>query len=390
MHADTTASASAIPARPRCVLMTADSVGGVWDYSLQLSAGLATRGVAVTLATMGPPPSAAQRAAAAAVEGLSVVSRDLRLEWMDAPWSDVDCAGEWLLDLESEVGADVVHLNGYAHGCLSWSAPVIVVAHSCVCSWWQAVHGEPAPAAWNPYRTRVRAGLRSADAVVAPTRTMLAALSAHYGPLGGGVVIPNGRPASALPPAAKAPLVLAAGRLWDDAKNVRLLASAAPALTWPVCVAGETRAPDGASATDWHPAPPGNLHFLGHLSPADLQGWLARAAIYALPAKYEPFGLTVLEAALAGCALVLGDIPSLRETWDGAAKFVHPGDRDGLVAAIQSLAREEHRRSGMADRARRRAAELSADRMTSAYIELYASLRRTPVSLSVEGAPCAS
>ncbi len=33
-----------------------------------------------------------------------------------------------------------------------------------------------------------------------------------------------------------------------------------------------------------------------------------------LPARYEPFGLSVLEAALSGCALVLGDIPSLRES----------------------------------------------------------------------------
>ena len=43
-------------------------------------------------------------------------------------------------------------------------------------------------------------------------------------------------------------------------------------------------------------------------------------------ARYEPFGLAVLEAAQAGCALVLSDIPTFRELWNGAAQFVPPGD----------------------------------------------------------------
>ena len=47
------------------VLLTADTVGGVWTYALDLSAGLAGRGVEVVLATMGAampdePPAAAE------------------------------------------------------------------------------------------------------------------------------------------------------------------------------------------------------------------------------------------------------------------------------------------------------------------------------------------
>ncbi len=68
-----------------------------------------------------------------------------------------------------------------------------------------------------------------------------------------------------------------------------------------------------------------------------MAGWLGRASIFALPARYEPFGLLPLEAALSGCALVLGDIPSLREVWGDAAWFVPPDDRDALTAAIGSL-----------------------------------------------------
>jgi hypothetical protein len=38
----------------------------------------------------------------------------------------------------------------------------------------------------------------------------------------------------------------------------------------------------------------------------------------------EPFGLAVLEAAQAGCPLVLSDLPGFRELWDGAALFRRP------------------------------------------------------------------
>ena len=57
------------------------------------------------------------------------------------------------------------------------------------------------------------------------------------------------------------------------------------------------------------------LEALGKLPAAEMKLWFAHAAIYCLPARYEPFGLSVLEAGLSGCALVLGDIPSLREIW---------------------------------------------------------------------------
>ena len=116
------------------VLMTGDAVGGVWSYALELARSLGPRDVEVCLATMGPLPSAEQRRDAAAIPNLHLVTSDYALEWMDEPWEDVDSAGGWLRVLEERIGADVVHLNGYAHAALPFRAPVVVVAHSCVCS----------------------------------------------------------------------------------------------------------------------------------------------------------------------------------------------------------------------------------------------------------------
>src|SRR5690606_871916 len=101
--------------------------------------------------------------------------------------------------------------------------------------------------------------------------------------------------------------IITAGRLWDQAKNIAILEKAAGAIRWPILAAGDAENPNGGVAEFK------NLHLLGQLSDMEIADRLARASIFALPARYEPFGLCALEAALAGCALVLGDIPSLRE-----------------------------------------------------------------------------
>ena len=365
----------------RRVLMTADAVGGVWHYALQLANGLAPHGVAVTLATMGPRPTVDQRAAALAVPGLQLVQSDYRLEWADDPWRDVERAGAWLRQLESRTAPDIVHLNGYAHGCLPWTAPVLVVAHSCVCSWWTAVRGGPAPAGWDEYRRAVRHGLHAATAIVAPSRAMLRALESQYGVVGGNVV-PNGRDASRFATGPKEPLVLSAGRLWDDAKNVRALVEVADRFPWPVALAGEA----GAERVE---ARSGRaVQYLGRVPSSELVTWMARASIYVMPARYEPFGLSILEAALSGCALVLGDIGSLREIWDGAAAFVPPDDRDALAREIQVLIDRPGRRGELARRARARAREFTVERMVESYLRLYRATLRPAPHAPEELSPC--
>src|SRR5690606_33295829 len=117
--------------------------------------------------------------------------------------------------------------------------------HSCVMSWWEAVKKRPAPSTdWSHYRTTVRASLQAADRVVAPSTAMMDALIRHYGPVAAPSVIFNGRDFPALLPTPEAkisfmePLILSAGRLWDEAKNVSALAAIAADLPWKLHVAG--------------------------------------------------------------------------------------------------------------------------------------------------------
>lgn len=371
---------------PERVLMTADAVGGVFTYALTLGNELSRRGVRVDLALMGGGVRDGQREAAARIPGLTLHEGAFALEWMEDPWSDVGRAGDWLGALEQRLRPDVVHLNGYCHAAC-FRAPTVVVGHSCVLSWWEAVLGEPAPARYDRYRREVAAGLAAASAVVAPSSAMQRELARHYGPIPSGAVVHNGAPRPAPIDAGKEPFVLSAGRVWDRAKNVEALARVAPRLAWPVKVAGSDVHPDGTRRAL------SGVESCGWLDGDALAALMARASIFALPARYEPFGLCPLEAALRGAALVLGDIESLREVWGDAAVFVPPDDDDALAGALSRLIDDRAARLRLAARGRERARGFTADRMARQTLEVYAratSSRAAEVGAPAwEGAPCA-
>lgn len=348
------------------VLMTADAVGGVWTYAMEMVAALAPRGVSVTLAVMGERMSPSQRRQVEASAAV-VHESSFALEWMDDPWDDLTRAGAWLLELADHVEPDVVHLNGYVHAGLPWRAPTLVVGHSDVLSWWSAVRGEEAPPSWDEYRRRVAAGLAAADAVVAPTRAFLDELVRRY-EVHHGRVIPNGRSAGWVVDTSKRPFVLGAGRLWDEAKNLGLLDAVAGCVDWPVVLAGELTGPGGQSFS------PRAAHAVGAIPFDQLAGLLGRAAVFAHPARYEPFGLGPLEAALSGCALVLSDIPTLREIWGDAAIYVDPDAAAQWVSVLRLLVADRRHAAARGALARRRAQAFRPDAMADAYVATYAEL----------------
>jgi glycosyltransferase involved in cell wall biosynthesis len=294
-----------------------------------------------------------------------------RLEWEDDPWDSLARTGERLLDLADEVRPDIVHLNSFSLAALPWERPTLVVAHSDVVSWHIAVRGaEPGPE-WDRYRREVTRGLEAAGTVVAPTRAMARESERIYGVPA--TVVRNGIAERSAAGTTRSPLVLAAGRLWDEAKGLDALDRAAATTPWRVEVAGDAT---GVEAR--------HVHLLGPLARDELRDRMAQALVFAHPARYEPFGLAPLEAAQAGCALVLGDIPTLRELWDGAARFVRPGDPDALAAALDDLRRDASLRESLAAAAVTRALQYDAATMASGYRDLYARL--VPRSRAVEAA----
>lgn len=355
--------------KPFKILMTADPVGGVWTYTLELIRSWEKYPIRVALATMGAPLSPQQRNEVQRLKQISLYESTFKLEWMEQPWTDVDQAGDWLLRVRDEFEPDLIHLNNYCHGQLPWGKPLVMVAHSCVLSWWQQVKGQPAPAEWDAYRQRVRQGLQAADLVIAPSRAMLRQAQGYYGPFRQSQVIYNGRQSRSFDYQTKEPFIFSMGRAWDEAKNLQALQQVAQHLNWPVYLAGEARHPVTGQQQQWP-----QVHFLGPQSPCQIRDLLARASIFVLPALYEPFGLSALEAGLSGCALVLSPIDSLREIWGEAAIYADPGDAAAFTRAINTLSQDEFRRNIMGFRAMRQGLQYSARQMAHEYLQAYRHL----------------
>lgn len=359
------------------LLLVTDAVGGVWVYSLELARSLRPLGVDTVLAVMGPSPSAAQREEAA---GFELIDTGLPLEWLDVEPAEIRRAGEQLAEIANRANVDVVQTASAALlADADFDQPCVAVQHSCVASWWAAVKGTPLPLEFRWRRELVRRGLQRASAVVAPSSAFAAETSRIYGV--DCAVVHNGRTATTPDRIPQGQFVFTAGRLWDEGKNVATLDRAAALIDAPFQAAGPKHGPNCAHVWIDH------LQALGELSGTRLAGLYAARPVYASAALYEPFGLAVLEAAQAGCALVLSDIPTHREMWAGAAIFVPAREDRAFATAIQLLIDGPDERERLGQLARSRAAEYTPERMARGMAEIYARVT-APASepLSLAGA----
>ena len=353
---------------PIRVLMTTDALGGVWTYATELASALTAMEAEVHLVTMGPPPRGEQRAMLKHGR-VRLIESPLALEWQDPAGEDLHNARQFLEDLEDTIRPDIVHLNGFREAAFDWLAPVVVVAHSCCNSWGTACNdtawlSEPS---WQHYTRAVSSGLNKATAWVSPSQAFHNVIWDLYRPCSPGTVIWNGVSPAASSADQKRRFILAAGRMWDPAKNIVTLARASHGLDWPVFVAGPT---SGSVAKDC-----GELTLMGDLSHSALRSHMQKAAIFVSPALYEPFGLSVLEAASAGCALVLSDIPTFRELWSEAAVFVDPKDDRALHGALITLCNDDGKRARLQLAAQERSQRYTLALTVDAYRTLYQRLQ---------------
>lgn len=351
----------------RHLMLTTDAVGGVWQYSLDLARGLAPFGWRVTLAAMGPDLSDDQRTAARGVSGVTLIETGLPLEWLAQEPADVEAAQAALAQMAGDLRADVVQLHTPAlKNDSPYPCPVVAALHSCVASWWRAVRDGPMPPDFAWRTEMVAKGLRSASLCVAPSAAFAEETHRIYGvaPL----PVHNGRslPCPGLAPSDEA---FTAGRLWDEGKNVATLDEAAALLPVSFKAGGPLSAPGGA------PVALEALHWLGSLGEPALACQLGARPVFASAALYEPFGLAVLEAASAGCALVLSDVPTFRELWDGAATFVPARDGRGFAEAISALIEDPATRLEAGERARRRSQRYTPAVMAARMAGLYAHVQ---------------
>lgn len=352
------------------ILMTTDTVGGVWTFTEELATALLRRGCAICLVSIGRPRSAAQQSWCDRMQSswrdwFCYEHVDAPLEWMQSNENAYMGAAPRLLALIEGFNAELLHSNQFCFGALPIDVPKIVTAHSDVFSWGQACRGGAlAPSDWlTHYSALVMRGLRQADAVTAPTRWMATLLASTFALAHTPAVIPNGRTLSAGTEFRnRKQQAVTAGRLWDEAKNIALLAGVQSPM--PILVAGENEH-DSAAMT----ATLDNATMLGTLESDELLALFRESAIYICTSRYEPFGLAPLEAALCGCAVLAYDIPSLREVWDRGALYFDSGHSLSLL--LLRLSNDVACLTAAQERSRARARNFTAERMASGYYRFF-------------------
>lgn len=79
----------------------------------------------------------------------------------------------------------------------------------------------------------------------------------------------------------------------------------------------------------------------GFVADADLRALLTGAAALLYPSRYEGFGTPPLEAWACGTPALVSDIPVLRESTEGRAVYIPPGDVPAWADAIAASVRGE-------------------------------------------------
>jgi glycosyltransferase involved in cell wall biosynthesis len=355
--------------RPLRVFLTADAVGGIWQYALDLAWGLREHGIEVVLALLGPTPNVDQRQAADAA-GVDLVVTGLPLDWTASNAAEIEEAGRDVARIAQDFACDVIHLNNPALAAgASFHAPVVSVCHSCVATWWDAVRLGPLPDEFLWRTELLERAYAASDMLIAPSASFAKATARIYGLSAAPTVVHNGRRAPVIREASRNDVfAFTAGRFWDEGKNFASIDRAAAHASVPVIAAGSLQGPNGTRVEACH------VQSVGRLTDDEIVSYLSARPIFVSAARYEPFGLAVLEAAQAGCALILSDIPTFRELWTDAAIFLAPHDDEAIARAIDMLAHNGSERARWGDRARSASKAYSVAALSSRMISLYHSL----------------
>ena len=353
------------------VLLTTDTVGGVWTYTQELTEGLIEYGCSVILVSFGRLPSETQfqwslRVSKEANNRFYFIPSEIPLEWMPNNSTIVDEGASLLHSIIRDLKPDLLHSNQFCFGRLSLAIPKLLVAHSDVLSWAEAcVPGGLEPSSWlSRYVDMVQKGLQGADALVAPTFDMLSALKRNFVLPFSQSVISNGRSVKESDcPVERLLQAVTAGRLWDPSKNLSVIEQIKD---FPVMIAGDV---DGQPMLL-----PRNstLRYLGFLPESELHCLFRQSHIYIAASIYEPFGLAPLEAALCGCALVANDVPSFREVWGSAALYFRTLPQ--LQRLLERLSSDGGLLADMQSHTLARARRYTAKTMTLKYLAAYTKL----------------
>ncbi len=269
----------------------------------------------------------------------------------------------------------------------------------------------------------LRRGIRSAAVVTGCSAFTLADAEHRFGLAPGrGLVIPNGvdlegahtggdaetttRPAdtdpahlseqsepSSEPVPPERPYILALGRVVEK-KGFDLLLAAYAGMgesgrTIDLVIGGSGPAIEGLRDRAGSLGVADRVHFVGRLSRAQVALFMARAEIFVMPSRLEPFGIVVLEGWRAGVAVVAttkgGPPEFVRHGVDGV--LVDPFDTVAFTAVLERLVVDDDWRRSVAAAGGARAAEFAWPAIAERYRSVYSSVLTPSDRLDHEFSP---
>jgi phosphatidylinositol alpha-mannosyltransferase len=257
-------------------------------------------------------------------------------------------------------GADVVHVHEPLMPAVSLGA--LVGAHAPLVA---TFHADPGPVVRRTYRASravLRSLLRRADVVTAVSPVAAAAVA----PFAEARIVPNGVDVTGFPQAD--PI---AGRVAFLGRDERRKGLTTLLQAWPLVHARLPYAELRVMGAE-RPSGPEGVVFLGRVEEEAKRTGLASSAVYCAPnLGGESFGIVLVEAMAAGCAVVASDLPAFRHVGGDAVDFVAPGDPGALAGAILALLADEPRRRSLAAAGRARAGRFALAAVRQAYLEAY-------------------
>lgn len=170
-----------------------------------------------------------------------------------------------------------------------------------------------------PYRRFGAAIFARASRVICVSQAERALVKRHFPHVAGRVtVIPNGVDVAALravePFASDRTVLLSVGRL-EGYKNVHRTIEALAHLPddFVLCIIGEGPERPGLEALTARLGLQGRICFRGRVDTPTLRRWFRTATVYVSMSSREAFGISLIEALVAGSGVVAADIPAYQE-----------------------------------------------------------------------------
>ncbi len=365
--------------------LLSESPGGIGRYSRQLAtllSGVAPADEVVPLVARHPAATARAALAAAGIHAepaIAPLPRPALYEtWVRFGLPPVSWS-------RPRPDVDLVHAPSAAVPGRG-RVPLVVTVHDAASELW--------PDAFSPrgrafHRRGAAAAAERADAVITVSHAAADEIVAHT-PIRAEQlrVVPHGVDAPAPDPVATSARLAALGLephgylLWvgslEPRKNVATLVAAAARLARagrpppPLVLAGYQGWRNAGMVDPADRATLGaGLVELGRVAEADLWALYGGAVALAVPSRHEGFGLPAVEAMSQGCPVICSDIPALVEVTAGAAITVPPSDVAGWADAVDGLLGDPATRAALAAAGRRRAGELTPERMVRATRAVY-------------------